>query len=394
MNVFDTVIGQDAAVADLKRAAVDASKMVLGERGDAMTHAWLVTGPPGSGRSTAALAFAAALVCSHGGCGTCLDCRNVASGSHPDVEHVVPLGVVYTVDDADMLIERTALSPRRGPWHVFVIEDVDRFQLNATPKLLKAIEEPPPQTVWILCAPTVDDVLPTVVSRCRQVHLVTPSLAFVADQLKARFGVDEAMATFAARAAQGHIGRAQALATDEQVRARRIQVLDIPPRLNNVSSCYAMANTVVSTVTADMESIVVPLEQQDEADLRTVYGDGAEGFKSIERSIKREMKLLEDRWKARRRRITSDQFDRVLLDLTGFYRDVLVVQAGADTVLINAEMRADIERVASASDSASTLRKVDAIYEARDQLLANVFALTVFESLFVALRDSSLVKSR
>ncbi|MEI6405642.1 MAG: DNA polymerase III subunit delta' [Actinomycetes bacterium] len=394
MSVFDDVIGQDSAVAELKRAALDAAKITMGERGDAMTHAWLITGPPGSGRSTSALAFAAALVCAQGGCGTCIDCRNVATGSHPDVEHVIPNGVVYTVDDADQLIERTALTPRRGPWHIFVVEDVDRFQLNATPKLLKAIEEPPPQTVWILCAPTVDDLLPTIVSRCRQVHLVTPSLAFVAEQLMNRFGVDEAMATFAARVAQGHIGRARALATDEQVRMRRSQVLEIPSKLNNVSSCFTLANLVVSTVNADTETVVVPLEQQDEADVRTVYGDGTQGFKSVDRAIKREMKSLEDRWKARRRRITADQYDRVLLDLTGFYRDVLVVQAQSQAPLINEELLAAIEFVAMSGDSDATLRKVDAIYEARDQLLANVHAPTVFESLFVALRDPSLVNPR
>ena len=171
MNVFDSLIGQEQAVAEMKHAAADAAKVAIGERGDAMTHAWLIVGPPGSGRSTLALAFAASLVCSNGGCGECIDCRNVAAGIHPDVEHVVPEGIIYKVEAARNLIERASLLPTRSPWHVIVVEDVDRFRIEAASTLLKSLEEPPAQTVWLLCAPTVDDVAPTIRSRCRLVLL-------------------------------------------------------------------------------------------------------------------------------------------------------------------------------------------------------------------------------
>lgn len=393
MSVFDSLIGQDQAATALKRAAADAAKIILGERGNAMSHAWLITGPPGSGRSVTAMAFAAALVCHQGGCGNCTDCRNVAQGLHPDVEHVIPEGVVYTVANADQLIERAALAPTRSSWHVIVVEDVDRFQLNAVPKLLKSIEEPPPHTVWILCAPTVDDVLPTIVSRCRHLVLNSPTIADVTEQLISRFGVDRTMAAFASRAAQGHIGRARALATDEQVRLKRNEILDIPTRIATVSACYEIADTIVSNANDQADRIIAPLEMQDEKDVRMAFGEGAEGkgFKSIDRAIKREMKDLEDRFKKRRRRIVADEYDRILLDLTGYFRDVLVIQAGSSAPLINEELRPAIERYAAGTDSAATLRRIDALREARDQLIANVAPLAVFESLLVSLRDPRLV---
>jgi DNA polymerase-3 subunit delta' len=392
MNVFDSLIGQDPAVEEMKHAATDAAKMAIGERGDAMTHAWLITGPPGSGRSTLALAFAAAIVCPNGGCGECIDCRNVAAGMHPDVEHIVPEGMIYKVEATRNLIERSSLLPTRSPWHVIVVEDVDRFRNDAASTLLKSLEEPPPATVWLLCAPTVDDVVPTIRSRCRHVALTSPTFASISQQLTTRFGIDPAMAAWATRAAQGHIGRARALATDESVRLRRKQILDIPTNLRVVSSCFELANKIVASANADADSIVAPLDQEDDQDIRTAFGEGAEGkgLKSVERQMKSAMKGLEDRTKGRRRRVLSDQYDRVLLDLTGYYRDVLVVQSGAVVGLVNEELREAIERVASVDDESATLRRIAAITEARDQIVANVNPLNAFESLLVSLRDPRL----
>jgi DNA polymerase-3 subunit delta' len=392
MNVFDSLIGQEHAVQEMKHAASDATKVAMGERGDAMTHAWLITGPPGSGRSTLALAFAASLVCANGGCGECIDCRNVAAGVHPDVEHIVPEGINYKVDATRNLIERASLLPTRSPWHVIVVEDVDRFRIDAASTLLKSLEEPPPATVWLLCAPTVDDVFPTIRSRCRHVALTSPTFTAISQQLTSRFGIDPAMAAWATRAAQGHIGRARALATDENVRLRRKQILDIPTNLRVVSSCFDQANKIVASANADADAIVTPLDQDDDQDIRTAFGEGAEGkgLKTVERQMKSALKDLDDRAKSRRRRVLSDQYDRVLLDLTGYYRDVLVIQSGADVELVNEELRESIERVASVDDESATLRRIAAITEARDQIVANVNPLNAFESLLVCLRDPRL----
>lgn len=393
MSVFEALIGQEDAVAQLRKAAQDAQKITNGQTGNAMTHAWLITGPPGSGRSTSALAFAAALVCAQGGCGRCVDCKNALAGTHVDIEHIVPEGVIYTIDDTKALIERASLAPSRSHWHVIVIEDVDRFRNDAASVLLKSLEEPPPGTVWLLCAPTSDDVFETIRSRCRQVVLVTPSLELIADQLTNRFGAPQTMAKFAARAAQGHIGRARALATDEAVRNRRDEILDMPTRVNSVVSCFEMAAAIVANANADTDAIVEPLDSQDEQNIRTAYGDGVEGFKGVERQIKSAIKALEKRAKDRRRRVLSDQYDRVLLDLTGFYRDVLVLQSGSNIELINEEIRPKIEKVAATSTSEQTLMRIDAIRETRDNLLANVNPTSAFESMLVTFRNPQLLTS-
>ncbi len=383
MSVFDALIGQDHAVAELKRAA----------SGKSMTHAWLITGPPGSGRSTSALAFAAALVCPNGGCGTCVDCLNAIAGVHVDIEHIVPEGIIYSIDDTKALIERAALAPSRSHWHVIVIEDVDRFRNDAASVLLKSLEEPPPGTVWLLCAPTSDDVFETIRSRCRQLVLTSPTLESIAQQLTNRYGIEKDLALFSARAAQGHIGRAKAIATDELVRQRRNEILDMPNRVHSVVSCFEMAATIVANANADTDSIVEPLDIQDEKNIRTAYGDGVEGFKGVERQIKSAVKALEKRAKDRRRRVLSDQYDRVLLDLTGFYRDVLIIQSGSDLLLINEELRPKIEKLAQTSSSAETLKRIDVIRETRDNLLANVNPVSAFESMLVTFRNPQLLSS-
>lgn len=388
MSVFDSLIGQEHAAAELSRAAQDAQNIVQGKPSEhnAMTHAWLITGPPGSGRSTSALAFAAALVCPNGGCGKCADCLNALAGTHVDIEHIVPEGVIYSIDDTKALIERAALAPSRSHWHVIVIEDVDRFRNDAASVLLKSLEEPPPATVWLLCAPTSDDVFETIRSRCRQVVLNTPSLDSIAEQLVKRFGIDQKVAATAARSAQGHIGRARALATDKSVRDRRDEILVMPARVHSVVACFEMAQAIVANANADTDAIVTPLDEQDELNIRAAFGDGVEGVKGVERQIKSAVKALDDRAKKRRRRVLSDQYDRVLLDLTGFYRDVLVVQSGSNVELINGEHLANIEKVAQSSNSAQTLKRIDAIRETRDNLLANVNPVSAFEALLVALR--------
>lgn len=391
MSVFDIVIGQEHAVAELKFASEQTHKGNALAAG-AMTHAWLVTGPPGSGRSTLALAFAQSLVCSAGGCGNCADCRNVLAGTHSDVEHIVPEGMNYAIDDAIALIERSALSPTRSPWHIFVIEDVDRFRIDAASTLLKSLEEPPPGTVWILCAPTAEDVFDTIRSRCRHVSLISPSHEDVVGQLVSRYAVAPDLADWAARVSQGHIGRARALATNDEVRERRRAVVDVPFRLHSVPMCFDLAQRIVANATADADTLAAPLDAQDEADIRMAYGDGAQGkgLGASTRQLKSALKDLEKRAKTRHRRLLNDQYDRILLDLTAVYRDVLIVQADSTVPLINDELRSQISELAEQDSQANTLRRVDAINEARDQLFANVSAQLVFESLLVTLFNSEL----
>jgi DNA polymerase III subunit delta' len=221
MSVFDQLVGQDAVVAQLEDAVRASQQLRAGGGAGAMTHAWLFTGPPGSGRSTAARAFAAALQCADGGCGECHTCRAAMSGRHADVDIITPTKLSYGIEDTRELVRRASMAPAVGAWHVLVVEDADRLTEQAANALLKAIEEPPKNTVWMLCAPSPEDLVATIRSRCRLVGLRTPSTAAVAAVLERRDGVDPVTATFAARASQGHIGRARRLALDEHSRNLR-----------------------------------------------------------------------------------------------------------------------------------------------------------------------------
>ena len=388
-SIWDSLVGQDDIVTSLERAVVDAERRTRGEPGPAMTHAWLFTGPPGSGRSTAAACFAAALVCPEGGCGVCQACRTAPLGGHPDVDMVRPEGVSYVVKEARALVMTSELSPAKSFWHVMVVEDADRLTEAAVNSLLKSIEEPPPHTVWILCAPSVEDVLPTIVSRARHVALRTPSARDVADLLVERYAVDRAIAAFAARASQGHIGRARALATDEHARLRRQDVLRIPLQLHDIPSCFMNAANLISAATEDAKAIIDPIDLFEEEQLASTYGAG--GDVRIKGQLKKSMdaaaKELAKRQKTRSTRTVRDQIDRALVDLMGLYRDVLLIQVDSGVPLINEEMRPQLTQVARQGVANDTGRRLRAISYARAQVQKNVTPLLAMESLMIELKD-------
>ena len=379
-RVWDSLIGQDAVVEEFARAAGDPA---------AMTHAWLVTGPPGSGRSTAAVAFAAALQCPDQGCGTCSICTGAIAGSHPDVDLVRSETLSYGVEDARELVAKASVVPADAPWHIVVIEDADRLTEQAVNVLLKVLEEPPPHLVWLLCAPSPEDVLPTIRSRTRAVHLRTPSTAEVAEALRDRYGVDPAMAAFAARASQGHIGRARALATDDEARRRRQDVLRIPDGLRDLSSCLAAAEELLAMATEDAASITDPLDAREEESLMRAYGAGAEGVTKsrLDKLADRALKELRKMQASRRKRAVRDQLDRALVDLLTYYRDVLILQMDAGAPLVNDEMRTQLTQEAATSTATDTGRRLDAIERGRLAVQANGALPLVLEGMFVEIKD-------
>lgn len=387
--IWDALVGQVAVTSDLAAAVRDAELIRRGERGPAMTHAWLITGPPGSGRSTAATVFAAALNCPEGGCGQCFVCRNAPLGGHADVEVIRPDGLSYGVDQARELVLSAARSPIEAPWHVMVVEDADRMTPEAVNVLLKAIEEPTPHTVWLLCAPSADDVLPTILSRTRHVHLRTPTTKEVAALLSDAYGIDPALAAFAARASQGHIGRARALATDEHARIRRQDVLRAPFELRDIGSCLIAARDMLAAATEDAQAITEPRDAAERDALLVANGAGAEGVTKarLNKLVSSAMKQLEKEQKTRATRTLRDQVDRALIDLLGLYRDVLVVQVDGTVPLINEEMRPQIQQLAERSTAADTGKRMEAIRHARAQIAAAVAPQLALESLMIQLKD-------
>src|SRR5690606_17017615 len=242
VSVWTDVVGQAPAVEVLERAVRDP---------EAMTHAWLFTGPPGSGRSVAARAFAAALQCPEGGCGTCRECRTSVDGTHADVTVVATEGLSIKVEDARALVQEAAHRPSLGRWRVIIVEDADRLTERAADALLKALEEPAPRTVWILCAPSSEDVIVTIRSRTRAVRLRTPRPQDVAELLHRRDGVEMSMALHAARAAQSHIGLARRLSRDDGARTRRHDILTLATRMRTVGDAVNAAAVIASIADED-----------------------------------------------------------------------------------------------------------------------------------------------
>lgn len=393
MTVWNDVVGQEEAVAVLQGAVRAAGEVLRGGTGEAtagMTHAWLLTGPPGSGRSTAARAFAAALQCPEGGCGHCHACLTALGGTHADVSLIATEHVQLRVAEVLPLIQLAQRSPSEGRWRIIVIEDADRLNDSSGNMLLKAIEEPPPRTVWLLCAPSSDDVLVTIRSRCRRVGLRIPPVDDVAALLVRRDGADPAVAAFAARSAQSHIGLARRLALDEGARIRRREVLRLPTRLRSVGAAVLAAGQLVEVAAEESKSATLERDATEKAAL--LHSLGAEGLATLPPAVRAQVRQLEENQKRRATRAQRDVLDRSLVDLLSLYRDVLVLQLGAvddlpgGVELVNAEMGAELRAEAAASTPAATLRRMEAIGLARERIEANVSPLLAVEALMVQLR--------
>jgi len=392
VSVWDDVVGQEPAVEVLKRA-VESAQAVLAHDDSAgaqtgMTHAWLITGPPGSGRSNAARAFAAALQCPDGGCGQCHECQTAMSGAHADVSLVATEHVQLRVSDVGPLIGVAQRSPSGGRWRVIVVEDADRLNDSSGNMLLKAIEEPPPRTVWLLCAPSADDVLVTIRSRCRRVGLRIPPVDQVAELLVRRDGADPAVAAFAARSAQSHIGLARRLALDEGARIRRREVLRLPQQLRSVGAAVVAAGQLVEVAAEESKATTAERDAKEKAAL--LHSLGAQGLATLPPAIRAQVKQLEENQKRRATRANRDVLDRALVDLLSLYRDVLVVQLsgpdGPAVELVNAELAQEIAAEARHRTPDVTVRRMEAIGQARERIEANVSPLLAIEALMVQLR--------
>jgi DNA polymerase-3 subunit delta' len=393
VSVWDDLVGQDETVTIL-RAAAGAAAELTHDRVVApglMTHAWLFTGPPGSGRSVAARAFAAALQCERDGqlgCGECAACRTVRARTHPDVRSVVPEGLSISVAEMRDVVGAASRRPVLGRWQVVVIEDADRLGERAANALLKAIEEPPERTVFLLCAPSThpDDVSVTIRSRCRLVVLRTPPAAAVAEVLQ-RDGLDAATAHWAAAAGQGHIGRSRRLVRDEQARSHRAAVLAIPASLTSLRACMAAADHLVAAAEGDAATMSAELDSVETEALQTALGAGGtgKGTAGTARGSAGAIRDLEHRQKSRATRTKRDTLDRALVDLAAFYRDALLVHARSPVARAHPDFDDDVRAVAAQVDAAGVLRYLDSVLACRQALELNVKPRIAIEAMTAAL---------
>ena len=379
MNVFSSLIGQDHIVEQLNHV-VQVTKS--GESSQAMTHSWLFVGPPGSGRSNAAIAFAASLVCKESGCGRCVDCKTVLSSTHVDVERFNPTGLSIKADEVRELISRSSWSPSVGGWRIVIIEDADRLTETAANALLKTIEEPESHTVWMLCAPTLTDVPVTIRSRCRHVQLRTPSTRSVEEFLLNATKVDPETAAFSARVSQGHIGRARFIATNLDAQKRRKEVLALPLTLKDIDSCFKAAQKLLDIAEEQAENENAERDALELKELQDAYQGTARGLIS---GGAKAIKDLEKEQKSSTTRSIRDNIDSSLLDIATFYRDVLVLQSQS-TEILNIDLFEEIANHARTTPGRRTLEQIELVLSARTNLSRNAALLATLEALFCALK--------
>jgi len=377
-RVFARLVGQESVEADLVAAAEAA-------RGDsahtaAMTHAWLITGPPGSGRSVAALCFAAALQCTSSGvpgCGECRACATTMSGTHADVRRIIPEGLSIGVDEMRAIVQIASRRPATGRWQIVLIEDADRLTEGAANALLKVVEEPPPSTVFLLCAPSVDpeDIALTLRSRCRHIALVTPSPAAIAQMLIDGDDLTAETANWAASVSGGHVGRARRLATDPEARERRLQALGLARDAATRSKAYGAAEALVVAAEAEAAVLTAGRDEAETEELRTALGAGGtgKGAAGALRGATGAIKDLERRQKSRQTRASRDALDRALIDLATYFRDALLVAGNAGAVRRNhPDMAEPIAAMAAHAPPERLLRCIEAVLECREALAVNV----------------------
>ncbi len=368
--MFDEVTGQPEAIATVRAAAA----------GDGLAHSWLITGPPGSGRSTLAYAFAAALLARPGD--EEATAAQVAARTHPDLAVLATENVIIKIDDVRRLVTASQFSPSAGRYRVMIIEDADRMTERTSNVLLKALEEPPPRTIWILCAPSEADLLPTVRSRVRMLRLRVPTIDEVAELLERRDGVARPEALRAAREAQSHIGMAHRLATSDEARSRRARTLEVALGIRSVSGAVLAAAELLDVAKADAEAITAErdAEERDQA-LRSL---GIEPGGTVPPGLRAQLKALDEDQKRRTTRSLRDGIDRILVDLQSLYRDVLLRQLGAELEPVNLAIMAELERAAAEATPAETLATLDAIAEARHRIEGNIAPALALEAMLVS----------
>ena len=383
-GVFSRLVGQSAVVSELTAAALaargDSDHPATGGAIGAMTHAWLITGPPGSGRSVAALCFAAALQCtSEGvpGCGQCRACTTTMAGTHGDVRRIIPEGLSIGVDEMRAIVATASRRPTTGRWQIVVIEDADRLTEGAANALLKVVEEPPPSTVFLLCAPSVDpeDIAITLRSRCRHVALVTPTADAIAGVLMEQDGLSESDAHWAASVSGGHVGRARRLATDPEARDRRARALGLARDAVTPARAYAAVEELVKAAETEADALTADRNETETEDLQIALGAGGtgKGTAGALRGAAGALKDLEKRQKSRATRAKRDALDRSLIDLATYFRDALMVAGGAATVTpSHPDMSEKVAALAAHSSSEGLLRCIEAVLVCREALATNV----------------------
>lgn len=381
MSVWDSLVGQKPVIDMLSRIAQGDPSQI--------TQSWLICGPPGSGRSNMARAFAAALESPDHGMSAepTRVTQQVLAGTHPDVTVLTTNKVTIGIDQVREIITTSEQMPATAPWRIIIIEDVDRMLERTTNVLLKEIEEPAEHCIWLLCAPSAQDVLPTIRSRTRIVNLAVPSTQAVAGFLTSTTNVEPKVAQRAARLAEGHIGIAKLYATDERVMSDRDELVVGVLNLARASDAVLLAGNLIDNAKAQAEADANRITAGQEAEFRRINGLApSDRIPPKLRGAFNQIAKKDDVKRLVTRR-TRDVLDRALNSIASIYRDVAVLQNSAeDSVgLINLENRSSITELSVRLNRAGAVTRLDEVAHARKRLAGNGNPLLVFESLFCAL---------
>ena len=381
MSVWDSLVGQKPVIDMLSRIAQGDPSQI--------TQSWLICGPPGSGRSNMARAFAAALESPDHGMSAepTRVTQQVLAGTHPDVTVLTTNKVTIGIDQVREIIITSEQMPATAPWRIIIIEDVDRMLERTTNVLLKEIEEPAEHCIWLLCAPSAQDVLPTIRSRTRIVNLAVPSTQAVAGFLTSTTNVEPKVAQRAARLAEGHIDIAKLYATDERVMSDRDELVVGVLNLARASDAVLLAGNLIDNAKAQAEADANRITAGQEAEFRRINGLApSDRIPPKLRGAFNQIAKKDDVKRLVTRR-TRDVLDRALNSIASIYRDVAVLQNNAeDSVgLINLENRSSITELSVRLNRAGAVTRLDEVAHARKRLAGNGNPLLVFESLFCAL---------
>ena len=378
--IWQDVVGQPEAIAQLEHA-VDG-------RADGVHHAWLFTGPPGSGRSQIAQAFAAALLCTDKGCGSCNSCEMIRIGNHPDLNVLATERVQISIDEIREYIDTSQFEPAVGNYRIMLIEDADRMAERSSNLLLKSLEEPPRGTIWLLCAPSADDMLPTIRSRVRRVMLKVPSVADVAALLTNKFGIEPELATASAAQAQSHVGMARRLATNGEARERRLRSLKVAGNIVSIPDAMRASAAWLDIAKRDADQLTTERDEFERIELLERMGFSSE--QALTPAARSQMKKLEEAQKRRATRSFRDGIDRILIDLLGMFRDVISLQLSSNSPLTNEDLRPGLTMLAGEFTQAQVLHICDLIDKSRQRINDNVRDSFVLQALAISMRRKAV----
>ena len=381
------------SVRSVIRAAAAAARGVEGAPAHALTHSWLCTGPPGAGRSTSALAFAAALVCTDPeelGCGRCQSCRDVFAGAHTDVVHVVPQELVIKVKTVREIIAQASRLPTISPYRIIIIDDADRCSFEAADAFLKTVEEPPASTVIIMCAPSTDpeDFSTTLRSRCRHLYVPAPSTSEIVRLLMEEEGASEQVARLAAVTSLHHVGRARRLVRSEEAQLRRGIAINLAELVFHGDQAFKAVAALVKSADAAAKDAYADADQEERDKLENALGMGAKG-KGAARALRGtagSIKELEAAQKARGTRRLRDVLDLTLVDVAGVYRDAIVIRSGSKVELVHPDCEGLSREIAQRVDVAGLTECLDAIAECRERLDQSVLPVIAFNGMLGRIR--------